>query len=100
MNKITATARPWKVITDTDKRHMNFPIMCQDGHLIGSTNWGAFYDKETAQANASIIVKAVNNHDLLVEACREALPCCINGSEQALGHAIKILEQALNATQR
>jgi hypothetical protein len=74
--------------------------MCQDGHLIGSTNWGAFYDKETAQANASIIVKAVNNHDLLVEACREALPCCINGSEQALGHAIKILEQALNATQR
>jgi hypothetical protein len=37
---------------------------------------------------------------MLVEACREALPCCINGSEQSLGHAIKILEQALNATQR
>lgn len=68
-----ATPRPWHIITGQDKRHMNFPIMCEKNHLIGSIIWGAFYDRETAQANASLIVKAINNHEALLEACRKAL---------------------------
>jgi hypothetical protein len=87
MNKTTATARPWKVVdtkTSTQIWADGSPIVT---HVVGYKNMD----------NASLIVKAVNNHEALLEACREALA---HDREAMLPSTVEMMEKALNATQR
>jgi hypothetical protein len=99
MNK-TTTARPWKINT-------SFGNANKAPYLIDNDNAFWVVDNVMSKENAELIVTAVNNHDLLVEACREAskelgnirIPHKDIASAQALLKVSKILEQALNATQ-
>lgn len=56
-----ATKRPWKVFQEDT-------IINDDGVYVGRCDWSPTPDK----ANARLIVKAVNNHDKLVEALIES----------------------------
>jgi hypothetical protein len=85
-----ATARPWKISSceHNDKSDIAQIIygdiygggtiaeLPKHKHLDCIGGKTAMYrnkgDKELAEANASLIVKAVNNHEALLEACREA----------------------------
>ena len=68
-----ATPRPWRIDGGTNKKGDLF-VHLDDDTVAGETcvatvhNWMA----EGARANAALIVRAVNSHDALVEACEKA----------------------------
>lgn len=65
MDNQASTPRPWKEFYADEENH---GITGNDGKV--ACFWTDF--SKNSEANASLIVKAVNNHDLLLEACREA----------------------------
>lgn len=102
--KDTATARPWKIDDNGDANC--YYIATVDGHHICRVECldESIEDEseadEIANANAALIVRAVNSHEALLEACKKALKRYKNllrGSEyyeeeQALERAIKQAE--------
>lgn len=75
-----ATARPWKIEEHSSglgvRVYHKSRLFGQDMQFIG----------EQGQANAELIVKAVNSHEALVESCKEA----INDFESAYGEVHKM----------
>ena len=103
-----ATARPWKIkyMDEYDVRdllghtlpedkmpHLAGEITSKDGcicEMISALDW---YETE---ANAELIVKAVNSHDKLVEACKDTLDIIIAYQHiPAQFKACEILQQAI-----
>ena len=121
-NQAKATPRPWKISScehnDNDIAQIIYGDIYGGGtiaelpkhkHLDCIRGKTAMYrnkgDKELAEANASLIVKAVNNHEALLEACREAkikVDAFLNydsTNKQYLRTAMETLSQAVaNAT--
>ena len=76
MTKHTPT--PWTCEGEVDGRHHAVAIMAEGARpahpLIAQMLFGlGRVEKETALANAAFIVRAVNSHEALVEACKEAI---------------------------
>jgi len=73
------TATPWKLLMTMWKDESNekvYAVYSEQGHIIADcgVEWGTIADdKDLINANAAYIVKAVNNHEALLEACKEAL---------------------------
>ena len=66
MTNDKATPRPWRAAKENDEF-----LVLPDAE--GGTIASVFGDNQKEQkANASLIVKAVNNFDVLLEACKEA----------------------------
>lgn len=65
MKKDLASARPWKV----DKKNA-----C----VVNLEDWPIFSSryKDELRANAALTVRAVNNFDALLDACKEAIAYC------------------------
>ena len=59
------------------------------------TDSGEHFGLTIPQANAAFIVKAVNSHELLVEACKEAIKWLQYGQNPNKHRASTILEEAL-----
>lgn len=61
------TPTPWDAIIDNKIVYVQSPLydICD---LYHRNNKGEIYTKDNAEANAALIVKAVNNHDKLVKA--------------------------------
>lgn len=87
-----ATPRPWEVL----KTSYGYSIDHNNGKERNCFEEIVEAGKVN-KANAELIVKAVNNHAALLEACREALKClenpptdntyCINQLSQAIANA-------------
>lgn len=69
-NTDKATARPWKVIQTKCGQHDGegdlVEIIGCDNEIVADNQ--EFYPEAITEANAELIVKAVNSHDALVEA--------------------------------
>lgn len=66
--KDNATPRPWEVGRD---KTLDVPFIKQAKNKIAVFPLG--WDKAIQEANAALIVRAVNNHEALLDACRNAL---------------------------
>jgi hypothetical protein len=64
MKRAKSTSRPWSEVIDNDYHS----IQGKDGSIVCDLT-----DGRDCNADASLIVKAVNNYERLLEACREAL---------------------------
>jgi hypothetical protein len=97
-----ATPRPWKIFEGGSQDVVDIvngknEMLCRcKGSFIGSR------PLKEAQANASLIVKAVNNHEALLEACREAYEALGKDRNWNISDLrLKTLKSAIdNATQR
>lgn len=83
-----ATPRPWKATFD------NTYI---DSESAGERIASLTGSRERQESNAALIVKAVNNHDALLEACKEVLHWVEGGAEADLLEVAKrVLSKAIN----
>jgi hypothetical protein len=74
MTNDKATPRPWKFEKHFDGNYFgNILAQYPEGTWRTITVQLKYGTPEENQANASLIVKAVNSHDALLEACKEAL---------------------------
>ena len=94
MTKDNATPRPWKV-SDLDK----FRIVADDnaGRYVAITYHDMLHNTEMNEANAQLIVKAVNCHDELVEALKLSYRSLTIDSDMEKDFAVEIkkIKQAL-----
>ena len=96
--KDKATPRPWKydengVITNMGSSiATTFQVAWENSRATKEHNQNMIDEQK---ANASLIVKSVNNHDALLEACKEAIEIIesLEGTDEA---ALHILRQAIN----
>ena len=76
MNKTTATARPWSLMDDEENAAKH--VLHTKRYLVaGNENYPDGVEiiakfKDGNMADRDFIVKAVNSHEALLEACREA----------------------------
>ena len=86
---------PWVVFDDGPYKsirvkndEMTFPP--QIGDLAASKHW---FDEETMEANAAFIVLAVNSHEALMEALKEALDIVMHGAVDS-SHLMRVEDMA------
>ena len=68
-----ATPRPWKLKTEQDQDFITRTVVGPNlgaGTEVAIITTGSYEDRMES-ANAKLIVRAVNNHDALLEACKE-----------------------------
>lgn len=66
------TPTPWKAFRSTDG-HVYIGIGDKDGGGIADAGFGMWRDGPEREANAELIVRAVNAHDELIECVKAAL---------------------------
>ena len=69
-DKATPSGTPW-ILNKNNQFNNGYCIETENGRVLAEIN----RTDETDEANASLIVRAVNAHDALVEACKEASFC-------------------------
>ena len=93
MTKVKHTETPWTVSANT--------IRAQSSLLLATIKEHLESNNVPQQANAEFIVRAVNNHELLLEACKEAKYNLSRRSETSQKWSIndqkvfELLEQAI-----
>ena len=93
MKKDLTVARPWKVRLGINESFIDGKdIVC-----LAVVNY--LMDTNEAKANAKLIVKAVNNFDALLEACKEAKEVLLKVYKDDKGvdifHALGLLDNAI-----
>lgn len=101
-----ATARPWEANTESDASlQRNLEVIRSDDKVVaftGHPDFDALPDNER-KANAALIVRCVNSHDALVEACYLAVESLENEDcrtaiqNEALKSALNALKLAKGA---
>lgn len=87
--KVQATPRPWR------RGYQDNQVIYSDYKQIAVIQCR---EKEW-QNNAELIVRAVNSHDALLEACKEAINCII-AYQNSWGKKSKLMADTLNKLQQ